>query len=155
MHAFFKTAKNLQLLIAVSEVLNVFEYHFLNKQDSLNILVSNIIQTKYSSATSNAPVRLLLILTLLHVILCQKDSFSVRQKLPNVILKFRIFIFKIYSRLFLVFCFIENNVKQIVGLHLCSLILQAADVLRKAYFWHHAFSPRHQLQLFFGLLCTW
>lgn len=70
MHAFFKTAKNLQLLIAVSEVLNVFEYHFLNKQDSLNILVSNIIQTKYFSATSNAPVRLLLILALLHVILC-------------------------------------------------------------------------------------
>lgn len=89
--------------MAVSEVLGGFEYHFLNKQDSQNqvhnILVSNIIQTKYSSAISYALVRLLVILTLLHVILCQKDSFSIGQKLPNVILKFRIFTCNFQSQL--------------------------------------------------------
>lgn len=34
-HAWFsKTAEDLQVLLAVSEVLNIFEYHILNKQES-------------------------------------------------------------------------------------------------------------------------
>lgn len=69
--------------MAVSEVLNIFEYHILSKQDSekhvRDVLVSNIIQTRFSVVVSYVLGKLLVILALPQVILCLKGIQLKRQ----------------------------------------------------------------------------